>query len=90
MFFKGCGDLRKEPADFEMLGAGFFAFAAFEAVGSLSSGFGIDYIVIIVLVPVVEDLLCVHAGKEVGNGNMLRAAFCAVAAGCAGYDVLGP
>ena len=44
-----------------MLRAGFFALAALYAVGSLAVIFGLYLAVIIVYIPVVINLLCVHA-----------------------------
>ena len=71
-----------------MLGTDLFAFAAFETVGRSAAGHGMDDAVVIVRVPVVIELLGVHNGEQVGDGDVLRTAVGAVAAGGAGDEVL--
>ena len=73
-----------------MLGADVFTLAALEAVGGFCGVLGVDVVVVIVAVPVVELLFCVHAGEQVGNGNALRADLGAVAAAGAGNQTLSP
>ena len=59
--FKFFRHIDKQIAYMQMLRAGFFALAALYAVGSLAVIFGIYLAVIIVYIPVVINLLCVHA-----------------------------
>ena len=71
-----------------MLGTDFFAFAAYQTVGGLPAGGGVDGVVIIVCVLVVVELLGVHDGEQVRDGDVLGTAVRAAAAGCAGDEVL--
>lgn len=71
-----------------MLGADLLASAAADAVRCAGAGAGVDILVIIIGVPVVVDVLGVHDGEQVGDGDLLRAAVYTVAAGCAGDQVL--
>lgn len=71
-----------------MLGADALALAAADAVRGAGAGPGVDILIVVVRVPVVVGVLRVHDGKQVGDGDMLRAAFGAVAAGRAGDQVL--
>lgn len=71
-----------------MLGADLLASAAADAVRCAGAGAGVDILVIIIGVPVVVDVLGVHDGEQVGDGDLLRAAVYTIAAGCAGDQVL--
>ena len=86
--FKCSGHSGQKFTDWKMLRTGFLALAAFETVRGFSSRPGIDHIVIVILVPVVKDFLGIHAGKEVRDGDLLRASCRAVATGGAGNNVL--
>ena len=63
------------------MGTDRFAFAAFQTVGGLPVGGGMDGAVIIVRVPVMVKLPGVHDGKQIRNGNVPGTAVRAVAAG---------
>ena len=66
-----------------------FALAALDAVGGPADRAArMDGVVVIVRVPVVVELLGVHRGEQVGDGDVLRAAVRAVAAGGARDEVL--
>ena len=71
-----------------MLGADALALAAANAVRGAGAGPGVDILIVVVRVPVVVGMLRVHDGKQVGDGDMLRAAVGAVAAGRAGDQIL--
>ena len=71
-----------------MLGADALALAAADAVRGAGAGPGVDILIVVVRVPVVVGVLRVHDGKQVGDGDMLRAAVGAVAAGRAGDQIL--
>ena len=71
-----------------MLGTDRFAFAAFQTVGRLSSGRGVDGAVIIICVPVVIKMLGVHNGEQIRNGDVLGTAIRAAAAGRTEDEVL--
>ena len=83
-FFKFLRHILEQPADGQVLGTDLFAFAAFETVGRFAAGRGMDDAVVIVRVPVVVELLGVHDGEQGGDGDVLRTAVGAVAAGGAG------
>ena len=55
---------------------------------ALRPGRGVDDVIIVVRVPAVVDLLGVHGGEEVGDGDVLRTAVRAVAADGAGDEIL--
>ena len=63
-----------------MLGTDLLAPAALDAVGGLAPLGGIDAVVI-VGVPVVVGLLCVHGREQIGDGDVPGTAVDAVAAG---------
>ena len=69
-----------------MLRTGRLTGAAAETVGRAAARAGVDA-VIIVGVPVVQDLLAVHRGEQIRNGDLLRTAVRAVAAGRAGDEI---
>ena len=71
-----------------MLGADALALAAADAVRGAGAGPGVDILIVVVRVPVVVGVLRVHDGEQVGDGDMLRAAVGAVAAGRAGDQIL--
>ena len=71
-----------------MLRADLLTLAALEAVGRPAPRRGVDGIVVISRVPVVVEALGVHGREQVGDGDVLRAAVRAVAAGRAGDEVL--
>ena len=71
-----------------MLGADALALAAADAVRGAGAGPGVDILIVVVRVPVVVDLLRVHGGEEVGDGDVLRTAVRAVAADGAGDEIL--
>lgn len=71
-----------------MLRADLLTLAALEAAGRPAPRRGVDGIVVIIRVPVVVEALGVHGREQVGDGDVLRAAVRAVAAGRAGDEVL--
>lgn len=71
-----------------MLRADALALAAADAVRCHRAWLGVDLVVIVVGVPVVMGALRIQHGEQVGDGDMLRAARGAVAAGRAGDQVL--
>lgn len=71
-----------------MLGTDLLAPAALDAVGRPAAGGDVDDVIIVVRVPAVVDLLRVHGGEEVGDGDVLRTAVRAVAADGAGDEIL--
>jgi hypothetical protein len=64
-----------------MLWANSLALAALDAVRCFTVSYGVDVVVIIVLIPVVKRLFCIHAGKKVRDGDIFRASVCTVTAG---------
>ena len=78
----------QQLSDGQVLGADTLALAAADAVRGAGAGPGVDILIVVVRVPVVVGVLRVHDGKQVVDGDMLRAAFGAVAAGRAGDQVL--
>ena len=78
----------QQLSDGQVLGADALALAAADAVRGAGAGPGVDILIVVVRVPVVVGVFRVHDGKQVGDGDMLRAAFGAVAAGRAGDQVL--
>lgn len=69
-------------------GAGLFTLAALEAVGGPAARCRVNHIVIIVRVPVVVELLGVHGGEEIRDGDVFGAAVSAVPAGGAWDQLL--
>lgn len=78
----------QQLSDGQVLGADALALAAADAVRGAGAGPGVDILIVVVRVPVVVGVLRVHDGKQVGDGDMLRAAVGAVAAGRAGDQIL--
>ena len=73
-----------------MLRAGFLAFAAFDAFGSFRfPAPGMYHIVIVIRIPVMVNLLCVHNRKQIRNRNALWTAGLTVASGRAWDQVHG-
>lgn len=72
-----------------MLWTDALAFAASDAIGRFTVLLGIDLLIIIVCIPVMIHTLRVHAGEQIGNGDLPRAAFCAITAGSAGNEMHG-
>ena len=71
-----------------MLRADLLTLAALEAVGRPAPRRGVDGVVVIIRVPVAVEALGVYGREQVGDGDMLRAAVRAVAAGRAGDEEL--
>ena len=65
-------NLLEKVTDRQVLWAEMFACTAANAVAGFASVFGMDIVVIIACVPVVENLFGIQAGKEIGDGNVLR------------------
>lgn len=74
LLFKFRGDLSQQSADGQVLRADLFAPAALDAVRCPAAYAGIDIIIVKVGVPVVIDLLGVHYGEQVGDGDLPGAA----------------
>ena len=85
--FKLLRYILQQLADGQMLRADVLAFAALDAVGRLAPVHGVD-VIVVTGVPVAVELPGVHRGEQVGNGDVLRAAVRAVAAGGAGDEML--
>lgn len=86
--FKLLRYIGEEVTDGKVLGAGLLAFAAFDAVRGFSARFGVNYIIIVICVPVMIQLLGIHHCEKVRDGNTLRTAVRTVAAGRAGDQIL--
>lgn len=86
--FKLIGNRHEQLSYRKMLRAYSFALSALDTVGRFSAFRGVHVVVVVIGVPVLVNLLCVHAGKQIGNGNVLGAAVGAVAARGAGNKVL--
>ena len=69
--FKFFCHVLQKTADGQVLGTDLLAPAALDAVGRPAAGGGVDDVIIVVRVPVVVDLLRVHGGEEVGDGDVL-------------------
>ena len=54
------------------------------------TGPGMDFIIIVIGVPVVIELLGVHGGKQIRDGNMHGTTVHTVAAGGTGDQILSP
>ena len=89
LLFKFLCRLFQQLPDGQMLGAGLFALAAFDAGAGLAALLRVDLVIVIVRVPIVVYLLGVHNGKQVRDGNVLRTPFYAVPAGGTGNQVHG-
>lgn len=72
-----------------MLRADLFTLATADALARLSVVHGVHLTVIIVCIPVVEHGLCIHAGKQIRYGDVLRTAVHTVAARRTGDHMLG-
>ena len=66
-FLELCGYVLKQLSDRQVLRADLFAFSAFQAVRRFAAGCGVDGAIVIVGVPVVIELLCIHGSKEIGD-----------------------
>ena len=86
--FKFFCNVLQKTADGQVLGTDLLAPAALDAVGRPAAGGDVDDVIIVVRVPAVVDLLRVHGGEEVGDGDVLRTAVRAVAADGAGDEIL--
>lgn len=58
-----------------MLWAYLFTFSTFDAGARFSIVYGMNHIVVIICIPVMKYLLGIHAGKQIRNRNVFRAAF---------------
>lgn len=81
LLFKFFCHVFQQPTDMQMLRTYIFTLTAFYAVTGLAAVFCMNLVIIIPGVPVVKDLFCVQAGKQIGNGNALRANLGAISAG---------
>ena len=80
--FEPLGNLFQKFADLQMLRTCLLAFSTLHTVGCFSVVYGMHVVVVIICIPVMIDLFGVHAGKELRDGDVFRAAVDAVSAGC--------
>ena len=73
LFFKLLCHVFQKLANGKMLGADFFALAAFQALGGFSVVPGEDVVVIVILVPAFENGLFIVAGGEAAVIFIFRA-----------------
>jgi hypothetical protein len=62
---KYVGYIFQQLSNLQMLGTGRFTLSALDTIGCLSAILGVDFVVVPILIPVLENLLGVHAGKQV-------------------------
>ena len=72
-----------------MLRTDLLTLTASNAVRCLPIIYGVYIVVIIIRIPVIKDLLCIQACKQVGNGYLFRTAIRTIAAGRARNHILG-
>ena len=73
LFFKLLCHVFQKLANGKMLGADFFALAAFQALGGFSVVPGEDVVVIIVLIPAFENGLFIVAGEQLRDLDLFGA-----------------
>jgi hypothetical protein len=62
---KDVGYRFQQLSNLQMLGTGRLTLSTLDTIGCLSSILGVDLVVVPILIPVLENLLGVHAGKQV-------------------------
>lgn len=73
-----------------MLGTGFLAFSTLDTIRRLAfPSASVDNIIIIISIPVVMDLLSIHHGKQIRDGDVLGTSRHTVAAGSTGNQIHG-